>query len=45
MDDAQAPQCCGLYKEIALKLDAEFQDNKYAKPGTTINTRKIEKFR
>lgn len=45
MDDAQAPQCCGLYKEMALKLDTEFQDSKYAKPGTTINTRKIEKFR
>lgn len=45
MDDAQAPQCCGLYKEIALKLDAEFQDSKYAKPGTTINTRRIQKLR
>lgn len=45
MDDAQAPQCCGIYKEIALKLNAEFQDTKYAKPGTTINTRRIEKFR
>ena len=45
MDDAQAPQCCGLYKEMAMKLDAEFQDSKYAKPGTTINTRRIEKFR
>ena len=44
MDDAQAPQCCGLYKEMAMKLDAEFQDSKYAKPGTTINTRRIEKF-
>ena len=45
MDDAQAPQCCGLYKEMAMKLYAEFQDSKYAKPGTTINTRRIEKFR
>lgn len=45
MDDAQAPQCCGLYREMAMKLDAEFQDSKYAKPGTTINTRRIEKFR
>lgn len=36
MDDAQVPQCCGLYKEIALKLDAEFQDSKYAKPGTVV---------
>lgn len=41
----QAPSCCKDYKNIALKLDQEFQDNKYAKPGTIINTRKIEKFR
>ena len=45
MDDAKAPQCCAMYKEIALKLDAEFQDSKYAKPGTTINTKTIVKFR
>lgn len=42
-EDRQAPQCCADYKDIAIKLDREFQDEKYAKPGTTINTRKIIK--
>ena len=45
MEGLNVPQCCSLYKEIALKLDAEFQDSKYAKPGTTINTKNIVKFR
>lgn len=43
--DWDAPPCCDVYKEIADKLDLEFQDGKYAKPGTFINARKIEKFR
>lgn len=45
LDDSKAPQCCVVYKEIAYKLDLEFQDVKYAKPGKVINTRKIEKLR
>ena len=45
LDDSKAPQCCDVYKEIADKLDLEFQDAKYAKPGKVINTRKIEKLR
>lgn len=45
LDDSKAPQCCDVYKEIADKLDLEFQDVKYAKPGKVINTRKIEKLR
>ena len=45
LDDSKAPQCCVVYKEIADKLDLEFQDVKYAKPGKVINTRKIEKLR
>ena len=45
LDDCEAPQCCDVYRKIADKLDLEFQDVKYAKPGTVINTRKIEKFR
>lgn len=45
LDDSKAPQCCVVYKEIADKLDLEFLDVKYAKPGKVINTRKIEKLR
>lgn len=45
LDDSKAPQCCDVYKEIADKLNLEFQDVKYAKPGKVINTRKIEKLR
>lgn len=33
------------FTEIADKLDDEFQDAKYAKPGTVINTKRVEKFR
>lgn len=43
--DMDAPSCCEAYREIADKLDLEFQESKYAKPGTFINARKIEKFR
>lgn len=43
--DCAAPSCCEAYREIADKLDLEFQESKYAKPGTFINVRKIEKFR
>lgn len=43
LEDRTAPSCCEEYKKIALMLDEEFQDTKYAKPGTTITTRKIEK--
>ena len=43
--DCDAPQCCDIYREIADKLDDEFQDAKYAKPGTVINTKRVEKFR
>ena len=43
--DCAAPSCCEAYREIADKLDLEFQESKYAKPGTFINARKIEKFR
>ena len=43
--DCDAPPCCEIYREIADKLDLEFQESKYAKPGTFINARKIEKFR
>lgn len=43
--DMDAPPCCEAYREIADKLDLEFQESKYAKPGTFINARKIEKFR
>lgn len=43
--DCDAPSCCEAYREIADKLDLEFQESKYAKPGTFINARKIEKFR
>ena len=45
LDDFDAPQCCDVYRVIADKLDLEFQESKYAKPGTFINARKIEKFR
>ena len=45
LNDSKAPQCCDAYREIADKLDLEFQESKYAKPGTFINARKIEKFR
>ena len=45
LDYPKAPQCCEQYKKIADVLDAEFQDSKYAKPGTTINTRRIQKLR
>lgn len=45
LTDCDAPQCCDIYREIADKLDDEFQDAKYAKPGTVINTKRVEKFR
>ncbi len=45
LEDYDAPSCCNKYREIADKLDHEFQDARYAKPGTTINTPKIVKFR
>lgn len=45
LEDPKAPSCCKEYKEIADTLDQEFQDKIYAKPGTLINTRKIEKLR
>ena len=45
LDDKNAPTCCDKYKEIANKLDYEFEDSKYAKPGKTITTQRIEKFR
>lgn len=45
LDDHEAPACCELYKSIADLLDNEFQESKYAKAGTFINARKIEKFR
>lgn len=45
LDDGKAPSCCKEYRGIADTLDQEFQDKKYAKPGTLINTRKIEKLR
>lgn len=45
LDDHEAPTCCGKYKRIADIFDREFQEPKYAKPGTMINTRNIEKFR
>lgn len=45
LDDNNAPTSCDKYKEIANQLDIEFEEEKYAKPGTTINTRKFEKFR
>ena len=45
LNDKNVPTCCGKYKEIANKLDYEFEDSKYAKPGKTITTKKIEKFR
>lgn len=45
LEDKTAPQCCEEYKRLALLLDDEFKDSAYAKPGTIINTRKIEKFR
>lgn len=45
LDCTKAPPCCEDYIQIAEALDHEFTDKKYAKPGTTINTRKVEKFR
>lgn len=45
LDDPRAPSCCEEYKKIADALDHEFADKMYAKPGTLINTRKIEKLR
>ena len=45
LNDNDAPSCCDIYKNIADILDHEFQDSKYAKPGTVISTRKIVKFR
>lgn len=44
LDAPKAPTCCAPYREIALRLDKEFQDNKYAKPGTMINTPQPVKF-
>lgn len=45
LDAPKTPPCCTQYREIALRLDEEFQDNKYAKPGTMINTLKPVKIR
>mgnify|MGYP004693690189 FL=1 len=45
LEDPNAPQCCDKYKQIADALDSEFEESKYAKPNTRINTGKIEKFR
>lgn len=44
LDDIEAPQNCDEFKDIAKTLHDEFTDEKYAKPGKVINTRKIEKF-
>ena len=45
MHDPTAPPCCDEYRKIALALDTEFQDVKYAKPGKCITTKNPEKFR
>lgn len=45
MHDPTAPPCCDEYRKIALALDIEFQDVKYAKPGKCITTKNPEKFR
>lgn len=45
MHDPTAPPCCDEYRKIALVLDTEFQDVKYAKPGKCITTKNPEKFR
>lgn len=44
-EDNNVPSCCDTYKSIADILDKEFNESKYAKPGTLINTKKIIKFR
>lgn len=43
LEDNDAPQHCDDIKKIALALHNEFTDDKYAKPGKMINTRKIKK--
>ena len=43
LDDNDAPLHCDDMKDIALALHDEFTDDKYAKPGKMINTRKIKK--
>ena len=43
LDDRLAPSCCDMYRSIADKLDHEFQELKYAKPGRLINTGKSRK--
>ena len=43
LDDRIAPSCCDMYRSIADKLDHEFQELKYAKPGRLINTGKSRK--
>lgn len=45
LEDYDAPQCCQQYKKIADLLDKEFQEKKYALPGTIINTTNPSKFR
>lgn len=45
LEAPNAPQCCDKYKQIADALDREFEEVKYARPNTRINTRKVEKFR
>ena len=43
LDDIEAPQNCDEFKDIAKTLHDEFTDEKYAKPGKVITTRKIRK--
>lgn len=43
LEDNDAPLHCDDIKKIALALHNEFTDEKYAKPGKLINTRKIKK--
>lgn len=43
LDDIEAPQNCDEFKDIAKTLHYEFTDEKYAKPGKVITTRKIRK--
>lgn len=41
LEDAQAPSCCEKYRDIAIMMDQEFTESKYAKPGKMINTKSI----
>ena len=45
LEDPKAPSCCETYKMIADKLDQEFVETKYAKPGKLINAKKHVSFR